>query len=501
MATRGSDINTLSRMRAVLGSQTLVRLGARLERRPPVGGPSRHPMYVLLAYGALARLARSGVRVEYDLADPSVWGFARKILTDTAEATGLELRPPPTTPPGWDHWRWARDHHLATDEGLADLAREYPALAADLARSIGLCRPESRGSFSHPAPERCIYGDGTQVRPLYAPPATETITLDDGTRQLVYPDPKTGELRTAPARRFDPDLQPHHGQLGPVLTHGYVAWHARGASPYQRVVLAAAHVPAPGQEAATAVRLAGDVHRHLGNGVQAAIYDGAMHGTHIEEMMRRYGWLVLAKTPDSATPDEPAPGQVLFVNRSGHRARSYPLGTTTHTPNGIACHHQLAALNGQVVELGLDETGDPVVLATLERGAVKRSRRATGRYYFNVGYQVPCPRERFTTWLSPHPTDGSDPTRPHNLRIIPEEDPDFARLHGLRNDSENFHSNLKRTLIVGRAMSLGWRRGLLDVYCYGLLSNALTEHRAAETARARDALAPQPHPAPAADTA
>ena len=485
MAARGSDINTLSRMRAVLGSQSLVRLGARLDHEAPVGGPARHPMYVLLAFGTLARLARSGVRVEYDLADPAVWGFARNLLTDTVQATGLDLRPPPSAPPRWDHWRWARDRHLASDEGLAALAREYPAVAADLARSIGLCRPESRGSFSHPAPERCIYGDGTQVRPLYAPPPTETITLDDGTRQIVYPDPKTGELRTEPARRFDPDLQPHHGQLGPVLTHGYVAWHARGASPYQRVVLAAAHVPAPGQEAATAVRLAGDVHRHLGNGVQAAIYDGAMHGTHIEEMMRRYGWLVVAKTPDATRADD---GQrpELFVNASGHRARSYPLGTITHDTDGVPCHHQLAAVNGQVVELGLDETGDPVVLATLERGAVKRSRRATGRYYFNVGYQVPCQTERFTTWLSPHPNDENDPTRPHNLRIIPEEDPDFSRLHGLRNDSENFHSNLKRTLIVGRAMSLGWRRGLLDVYCYSLLSNALTEHRAAETERARD---------------
>lgn len=485
MAARGSDINTLARMRAVLGSQSLVRLGAALEYQPPVGGHRRHPMYALLAYGALARLARSGVRVEYDLADTAVWGFARKILTETVHATGLDLPLPPAAPPRWDHWRWVRDHYLTTDEGLADLAREYPAVAADLARSIGLCRPEARGSFSHPAPERCIYGDGTQVRPLYAPPDTKTITLDDGGRQVVYPDPRTGELREAPARRFDPDLQPHHGQLGPVLTHGYVAWHARGPAPYQRVVLAAAHVPAPGQEAATAVRLAADVHRNLGNGVQTAIYDGAMHGTHIEEMMRRYGWLVLAKTPDTETVDDEGLPHALFVNDAGHRARSYPLGIVTHHPAGTACHHQLAAINGRVVELGLDETGDPVVLASLERGPVKRSRRATGLYYFNVGYQVPCRREPFTTWLSPHPTNDTDRTRPHNLRIIPEEDPDFARLHGLRNDSENFHSNLKRTLIVGRAMSLGWRRGLLDVYCYGLFSNALTEHRATEIEQSR----------------
>lgn len=31
-------------------------------------------------------------------------------------------------------------------------------------------------------------------------------------------------------------------------------------------------------------------------------------------------------------------------------------------------------------------------------------------------------------------------------------------------------------------MSLGWRRGLIDLYCFVLYNNALTENRAAETA-------------------
>ncbi len=30
-------------------------------------------------------------------------------------------------------------------------------------------------------------------------------------------------------------------------------------------------------------------------------------------------------------------------------------------------------------------------------------------------------------------------------------------------------------------MSLGWRRGLVDLYCFALYNNALTEYRAAET--------------------
>lgn len=35
----------------------------------------------------------------------------------------------------------------------------------------------------------------------------------------------------------------------------------------------------------------------------------------------------------------------------------------------------------------------------------------------------------------------------------------------------------KRTLIANRAMSLGAARGLIDLYCFSLYNNALTEYR------------------------
>jgi hypothetical protein len=472
---RGSDINTLARMRSVLSSSSLLKLGAALHWERRIGRPSVHPPYVLLAYGTLARLARSGVRVEYDLSDSATWSFARRILAQTIADNNLELPPLPHDPPRWDHWRWFRDNHLTTDDGLRFLADQFPRVAVQLAHEIGLLRADRRGSFTHPDRERCIYGDGTLVRPIYAPPTAETIPLDDGTTTVVYPDKRTGELLPRPSSRFDPDLQEHHGRGGPVLTHGYVAWHARGPKPYQRVVLAVAHIPAPGQEAATSVQLAGDIRRYAGDGVQAVIYDGAFHGVHLDEVMRRYGWLALSKMPASA-PDT-TQGPVLFVNASGRKARSFAVGAITHpTPTG-RCAHQLAAIDGQVVELGLDEAGDPAVIGVPERRLVKRSRRTDGQYYFNVSYDLTCLGETVTVWLSPHAAKGQDIHRPHHLRIIAPSDPDFQRLYGLRNDAENFHSNLKRTLIADRAMSLGWRRGLVDIYCFSLLNNALTEYR------------------------
>jgi hypothetical protein len=59
---------------------------------------------------------------------------------------------------------------------------------------------------------------------------------------------------------------------------------------------------------------------------------------------------------------------------------------------------------------------------------------------------------------------------------------DVGGLRGLRSDAESVHSGFKRTLITDRAMSLGWRRGLIDYYAYAWYTNALAEaaHRAAQ---------------------
>jgi hypothetical protein len=472
--------STLARIRAVLGSPTLYRLGADLEVDRPVGRPAVHPPYVLLAYGALARVLRSGIRVQLDLAERHTWVMVRALLEEGLAASGVEAPPPGLYPPTWQHWRWLRDHHLATDEGIALLARCFPPLAVETAHRIGLLLPAGPGSLTHPDPSRCVYGDGTLVRPLYRPPETVTVTEPDGTTHLAYPHPRTKELLQHPPGRYDPDLQAHHGQLGPVLTHGYVCWHARGPELYQRVVLAAGHIPAPGAEAVTAIRVLRTVHRAAAGGVQAAVYDGAMTGVFIDEVMTSYGYLLLAKQPTSSTSEdiESAP---LVLNDAGRRASSYPLGTIGHRPGGgSSCTHQIATIGGRVVEIGLDETGDPVVSADLTRGAVKRFKRTSGAYHFNIGYRLDCPLEPFTVWLSPQVEPTGDMRRPQNLRVIPETDPDFSRLYGLRNDSESFHSGLKRTLLVERAMSLGWRRGLIDIYCFALYNNALAEARAAQ---------------------
>jgi hypothetical protein len=466
---------TLPRIRAVLRHRALYEIGGELDIRSLVGRPPVHPPYVLLAFATMARITRSAVRVETDLLDPDLWGLVRGLMVETIRREGLDLPAPGRAPPAWHHWRRLRDDHLATDEGLAALNRLHLPLAVDLAHSIGLLNPHGPGSFTHPQPARAVYGDGTDVRPIYSPPTAIRTTDEDGQPLILYPDPATGALLTVPPGRYDPDIAEYHGHTGSVLGHGYVAWHTRGPATYQRVVLGLDHVDQPGHEAATAVRLLGDVHRAAGDGIQVVIYDGAMRGTHIDQIMTRYGYLTIASQPAYRDPDLTTTDTVKTGR--GKRQPSLPLGVTTHPTAAGPCAHTIAAVGGAVAQIDLDETGDPVVRTFLARGAVKRARRSDGRFHFNVGYRIPCPGGDLDVWLSPHPQRPGDP-RPEHLRVLPDNDPDTMRLKGLRSDAESVHSQFKRTLITDRAMSLGWRRGLIDYYCYAWYSNALTEQRA-----------------------
>lgn len=469
----------MDRIRAVLRHRALYEIGAEIQPHNQVGRKPAHPAYLLLIYASLARVLRSGIRVETDLLEGELWDLVRHESRATLRREGLDLPPPGLKPPAWHHWRRLRDDHLATDEGIAMVQRLHLPRAVELAQRIGMLNPRGPGSMTHPSHLRAVYGDGTIVRPIYAPPKKVLVEDDHGETVVQFIDPHTGELVDLPGRRYDPDVALHQGHAGPALGHGYVAWHTRGTGIYERVMLHLGYIDHPGGEAAAAVDLLRDIHRVAGNGVEVAIYDGAFRGTHIDQIMTRYGYQVIAKQPSFS--DEDLATAAIVKGLDGRRVPSIPLGIAAHNTEIGICHHTLAAINGAVVEIDLDDTGDPVVRSTPHRTAVKRARRADGRFHFNVGYRVDCPRSPFEAWLSPHAKNPSDP-RPEALRVFPDGDPDTLRLRGLRSDAESVHSGYKRTLITERAMSLGWRRGLIDYYAYAWYTNALAEaaYRAAQ---------------------
>ncbi len=173
-----------------------------------------------------------------------------------------------------------------------------------------------------------------------------------------------------------------------------------------------------------------------------------MRGAHIDELMTGCGVLVINKVHASA--------KTAARQRQDHRPHagtpSAPGSTTPHGP----CTHQLAAVDGAVSEIGLDETGTPGRLGRLERRQVKRPRRATGRYHFNVAYEVPCPAGGFLAWVTPHAEPGdTEHRRADAVRVIAEGEPDFTGSTGSATTPKAFNSQLKRTLLVDRAMSLG----------------------------------------------
>ena len=472
---RPQPLTTNQQIEAIFSHPALYDLGKLIPAEQPVGRPAHHPGYLLLGYGVLARLFRSGNRVQTELSDPATWQIICGAVAAMAEARpDLVDRLPGAKPPRWEAFRYARNRYLTDPDILRALQDAFTEAAVGQAHELGLLDPAGPGSLSHPDRSRVVYGDGTVVRPLYRPP-TAKLSTDPATgkTKVTYYD-ADGNVIDKPHRRFDPDAADYHGHTGPVHGQNFVALYARGDDPHQRVVLAVDRVDRPGQEADTAVRAIKRLHAVAGAGIQAIVYDGAMRGVHIDELLTGHGLVVINKVHASA--------KTAARRGKNTKPRWFTLGTWEHdTPQG-ACGHQLAAVDGAVSEIGLDDQGKPVVLSRLERRQVKRPRRSSGRFHFNVAYEVPCPDGAFQAWVTPHGLAGdTDHKTADAVRIIAEGEPDFDRLYGLRNDAESFNSQLKRSLLVDRAMSLGGKRQLLDVLCYSLLHNAVNAHRAALT--------------------
>lgn len=400
----------------------------------------RHPIALHLAYGALARLYGSANRLDAELTHRTNWdqivalynqGAAAHPHGEPLAAVGVPITA--------DTYRHLRDH-LTTDPNLDTYLKAFTRHSVTIARNVGLLDPNGPGSRTRPSPARTIYGDGTIVRPLYRPE-------NKG--------------------RNDPDAEQHTRHDGHIWGNDLVTIATRGPQPHQRVILAVGRVHQRGHEADTAIELITRVHHHAGNGIQAVVYDGAMRGTHHEQLMTELGLIVVNKV-HPATND----GDTKTY-------RHIPLGQWSHTVRNRTCTHTLVTTGGTVHDSTLDDTGQLVLSDPLPRKQIRRYPRGRhGGWRFTLGIHIPCPKAPFTAWISPHPQPGdTNHRRPDQLRLIPETDPWFQTLYGLRNDSEAINAAYKRTLIADRAATLGWRRQLLDLASWATLTNTLAWHR------------------------
>lgn len=420
----------------------------------PIGRRRAHSPWVVFVYAGLARHFRSHNRLDGELRT-GLWAQVRHAALEA------ELGDPGVRPFLYPQLVYWRDQVMQDDERRRGLLAAFTDLSLTHARHRGLLLPDGPGSLTHPHPTRTIYGDGTVVRPIYRRPRTTTIVdPDTGEERVVYVDPSTGAHRETPTGRFDPSAADYHRHDGPIHGNNLVIVFARDHAPGTRVILGVDRVDAPGREAETAVGLIERIHTAAAGGITAAVYDGAFHGVHIDRLMRRHGLVVINKLAAASRVDDD------FV------AKRRPLGTFTHTKSdGGDCPHTLHVENGTVIDVALADDGTPVTVSAATRRQIKRFRRADGTWRFSLGIDIACRHGELRLWLSPHATD-VDQTLPEHLRLIPPDDPDFKLLYGLRNDSESFNSQYKRTLLVDRATSVGWERQLFDLLAFAILENS-----------------------------
>lgn len=418
------------------------------------GRKRAHPEWVVIVYAALARHFRSNNRLDGELRT-GLWDTLR------GEATDAGLSDPGPKPFRYPHLAYWRDQVMTNPERRDALLAAFTDIGLDHARQQGLLKPDGPGSLTHPDTSRVIYGDGTVVRPIFRRPRTTTTTdPDTGERTTNYVHPTTGEHTPTPTGRFDPSASDYHRFDGPIHGNNFVIAFARNKTPNRRIILGVDRVDGPGQEAHTAVALIERIHAQAGPGITAVVYDGAFRGVHINQLMTRHGLIVINKVNPAARV-----GAELTPKRR-------PLGTYTHTTaKNRDCTHTLHIENGTIIDVAIADDGTPVTVSTATRRQVKRFRRTNGTYRFSLGVDIECRHGDLRLWLSPHSTE-TDPTLPEHLRLIPPDDPDFALLYGLRNDSESFNSQYKRTLLVDRAVSIGWQRQLFDLLAFAVLENS-----------------------------
>ena len=430
----------MSRRRAPAASQVINALTAGpyvggladLSEEHRVGRKRLHPTWLVFVYTALARHYRSYNRTDSELQN-GLWASLRRA------ADQADLEDPGSEPFTYPHYSYWRDKLVYDPETVELLKERLTEIAVDHAQAAGLLTPRSGGSLMKPSPLRTIYGDGTVVRPMYRADPND-------------PDTKQG--------RVDPTAAVYHRHDGAIRGNNFVMFSVRSDRPGSRIVLAVERVAQPGPEADAAVTTVQRIVRTAGPGIQALVYDGALKGKHIDQIMRNTGLVVVNRPSAGIRGDVRVPKKTT-------------LGAVSHPTGQGDCTHVLQSHDGGIVDVKLADDGRPVVVSHATRRQVKRARRKNGTYTFSMQIQIRCSRGDFTIWVSPHAKKDGDPT-PERIRLLPPADPYFQTLYNLRNDAESINSQFKRSLLLDRAPSLGWERQLLDVIGFCILHNSLS---------------------------
>ena len=463
MSRRDRPVATLERVEAILGNDAIFELAALIPEadRSSGGRPRQYPTFMWLVYEALLSVYASARQVEAELSHPLVWSLCRDKIHQRFPNEPAQWLP--ERPMRRHHYLYGRTRYLAAPAVLDALANLHREIAAVQARELGLLDPDGPGSWTHPDLTRMRHADGKVITPLFR--ATPGDTRVDRT---------TGEIRPA---RFEPDGALHfQGDGETAWGTKFVIVAARNDDIHGRIILDVAWVPKHGGEAKTAMECFSRLAQHV-PGAQGIIYDTALRGVHLQHLLRELGLLTINRVTAAKadTKNQPRRGE-------GRREeKSTRLETKTITfPGGRTHNIELYARGGAVGIGQLTETGD-ITFTELPRVRTHRNRDKSGKYRWYNDYSLPEHLGAGNVTVRLHATDDDTRrklNRTENVRPIPADDPDVARLYRRRNDAESINRGLDDTLWLGRAHSLGHRRQLLNLLGYALMVNSLAVARA-----------------------
>ena len=464
--------------RAVFEDPMLLWLASRIphESSSKSGRKNDYPAWVYLAMLMLVSVCGSLSEAEAELHDPDTWHDACERVRKLAASHQMEhiLHDPQHGinaliarghGPSRGQFYYFRNTRLVPEvaEQISQAATEF---VIQRMQSLHLADPCDPHRFNHLTASRVMKLDGKIVNSPIRTLASERVNT------------ATGEIR---AVRHD-DARGLYGEGGEDnMAHGSKWTNAIVSAPTTniRFNLPAAYIPhqkGHGGEASAFVDFLKRTVPLFNGGLDAVIIDGAMTGTHIEEVQSTTGILVIS-------PPKRAGRRDMFVtdpeDGTKYLAKALPLDTK-HQANSWPCQGRgLLAAAGTVWTTTRLADGrahhEPV-----RRGQIKRQNTAAG-YAFSIQLTIEhCHHcaQAHTWWesLTKKKTDGSF-NRAHYLRAYtPLDRAEWGRVYGMRPDVESDNNKIERTWYGQRIPAWGKHNQQLIMLSFALLA-AVTSRR------------------------
>jgi hypothetical protein len=399
---------------------------ALAERRRP-GRPREFDTIGVLLYEVAAWSEHSIRRVDREITDPANWERIRlAVARSHPDKPHWHLN---HSGPSRSQYLRFRDRHLIA--WLPEISARFSEFFVAAAHHIGLLDP-SAGSLTHPSTTQVVAGDGTWI-----PAPTKVLPGETNV------DERTGEVRL---RRADPDARRYHDSTrspGRSWTDLLV----RGEHPHERVVLSFVPTKDGGTDGATAVDEFLALAERL-PGARAFTYDMALSAGDQERLLPH----VLPIWKVKRLKDDRLNSRNLGV----HEFKCIDGGReelSVFAVDGAACVVVSVAGEPYLVPMRRVQTKRPIRSKQIRSG-----RTVYNSYELPDDVAVPARLRRATVMVRINSSADEverGQLRATCLRPIPETDPDFNALFGIRQDTESLHHNLKERLWGGRARSFG----------------------------------------------